>query len=83
MPYAGEERGKVQSSGVTPTLLITRRPGPLVGFTPTQASLHVQHGASSTGAHGSLVKVEGDRQGWESLKIKVLKYIKCNTLEKV
>lgn len=26
---------------------------------------------------------EGDRQDWESLKIKVLKYTKCNTLEKV
>lgn len=26
---------------------------------------------------------EGDRQGWESLKIKVLKFTKCNTLEKV
>lgn len=69
--------------GITPTLPATGRPRLLVGFTPIQASPHVQHCASSTGTQGSLAKVEGDRQGWESLKIKDLKYTKCNTLEKV
>lgn len=85
MPYAGEERGRLQSSGVhlypSPSLEgqgLWR--GSLLQRHPYMSST-VLHPLGHRGAWQGLK--EGDRKGWESSKIRCLKYTKCNTLEKV